>query len=138
MFRSTSRAFWLALPLLAVLYFRALGDIGLVGPDEPRYASIGRKMAHSGDWVTPRLWGEPWFEKPALLYWMTGMGFKLGLNDELAPRLPVAVCGIAFWVFFFWILRREFGDPAAWYAGAILDTSAAWLAYSHIAVTDLP
>jgi len=31
--------------------------------------------------------GEAWFEKPALLYWMTGAGFRLGLGDELAPRL---------------------------------------------------
>ena len=61
-----------------------LGSLPLVGPDEPRYAAIGREMARSRDWVTPRLWGEAWFEKPALLYWMTGAGFRLGLGDELA------------------------------------------------------
>ncbi len=138
MLRSTSRAYWLAIPCLCVLYLWRLDGMGLVGPDEPRYAAIGREMAQSGDWVTPRLWGEPWFEKPALLYWLTGVGFRAGLGEELAPRIPVALFSIAFLVFFFWILRHEFGDEAAGYATAILATSAGWLAFSRVAVTDLP
>src|SRR5580658_1547395 len=83
-----SRAWWLAIPLLVILYFSGLSASGMLGPDEPRYASIGREMARSGDWITPRLWGQPWFEKPALLYWITGAAFRLGLGDNLAPRLP--------------------------------------------------
>jgi 4-amino-4-deoxy-L-arabinose transferase len=123
---------------LYFLYFFGLTRTGLIGPDEPRYAAIGRAMAATGDWITPRLWGQPWFEKPALLYWMTASGFKLGLGPDLAPRLPVALVSVAFLIFFFVVLRREFGDRAAWYASAILATSAGWLVYSHIAITDLP
>jgi 4-amino-4-deoxy-L-arabinose transferase len=95
-------------------------------------------MAESGDWVTPRLWGEPWFEKPALLYWMTAAGFKAGLDLDLAPRLPVAIASVAFLIYFFVALRREFGDRTAFCATTILATSAGWLAFSHVAVTDLP
>jgi len=36
------------------------------------------------------------------------------------------------------VLRREFGPSAAWYSATILATSAGWLAYSHVAITDLP
>jgi 4-amino-4-deoxy-L-arabinose transferase-like glycosyltransferase len=43
-----------------------------------------------------------------------------------------------FLIFFYWILRREFGDPAAGFSTAILATSAGWLALSHIGITDLP
>jgi len=95
-------------------------------------------MAQSGDWVTPRLWGIPWFEKPALLYWMTATAFKTGLGEDLAPRLPVAILSVCFLVFFFLALRREFGGRAAFYATVILSTSAWWLAFSHSAVPDLP
>jgi 4-amino-4-deoxy-L-arabinose transferase-like glycosyltransferase len=123
---------------LFFLYFFGLTRTGLIGPDEPRYAAIGRAMAATGDWITPRLWGAPWFEKPALLFWMTGAGFKAGLGVDLAPRLPVAMVSVAFLVYFFVVLRREFGLSAAWYSTAILATSAGWLAYSHIAITDLP
>jgi 4-amino-4-deoxy-L-arabinose transferase-like glycosyltransferase len=123
---------------LYFLFFFQLDGVGLIGPDEPRYAAIGREMARSSDFVTPRLWGEPWFEKPPLVYWMAAAGFRAGLNAELAPRLPVALLSAAFLIFFFWILRREFGARAAFLSTAILATSAGWLAFSHAAVTDLP
>ena len=128
----------LAAIALFFLYFFGLDRTGLLSADEPRYAAIGREMAESGDWVTPRLFGEPWFEKPPLLYWMTAAGFKAGLNQDLAPRVPVAIVSGAFLIFYFFVLRREFGDTAAAFSTCILATSAGWLAYSHIAVTDLP
>jgi 4-amino-4-deoxy-L-arabinose transferase-like glycosyltransferase len=120
------------------LYVFHLTETGLLGPDEPRYASIGREMARSGDWITPRLWGQPWFEKPALLYWTIGAGFRLGLGEELAPRLPVALLSLLFLAFFYWSLRREFGARPAWYATAILGSCAGWVSFSYIAVPDLP
>ena len=95
-------------------------------------------MAQTGDWVTPRLWGKPWFEKPPLLYWTTAVAFKAGLDSGLAPRLPVALISVAFLIYFFVALGRQFGELAAFYATTILATSAGWLAYSHVAVTDLP
>src|SRR6266849_1531359 len=84
---------------LFCLYFFGLTDTGLLGPDEPRYAAIGRDMA---------------------------------------PRLPVALMSVGFLLFFWFAVRREFGERVAWFAAAILATSAGWLAFSHVAVTDLP
>jgi 4-amino-4-deoxy-L-arabinose transferase-like glycosyltransferase len=131
-------AFVAMIGLISALYLANLTGMGLVSADEPRYAAIGRAMAVSGDWVTPRLWGQPWFEKPALLYWMTACAFRLGLGPDLAPRLPIALLSLAFLVFFWWRLRIEWGARAAWFATAMLATSAGWLAFSHVAVTDLP
>jgi len=132
------RKLLLALPVLFALYFYGLTSMGVVGPDEPRYAAIGREMAQSGDWITPRLWGQPWFEKPPLLYWLTAAGFRLGLGPELAPRLPVAILSAWFLLFYFFRLRREFGERAAWFSFLMLATSGGWLAYSHVAVTEIP
>jgi 4-amino-4-deoxy-L-arabinose transferase-like glycosyltransferase len=124
--------------LAASLYLADLTGMGLILPDEPRYAAIGRAMAKSGDWVTPRLWGQPWFEKPVLLYWMTASAFRLGLDPDLAPRLPVALLSLAFLAFFWWRVRIEWDSRVAVCATAMLATSAGWLTYSHVAVTDLP
>jgi len=121
-----------------LLFFANLTGVGMLGPDEPRYAAIGREMASSGDWITPRLWGQPWFEKPPLLYWLTAAAFRAGVSEDLAPRLGVALLALGF-LFFYWrTLRREFGETPALFSTAILATSAAWLGYSHVGATDLP
>jgi 4-amino-4-deoxy-L-arabinose transferase-like glycosyltransferase len=129
--------YWLLFPL-AAMYLSSLGRAGFLGPDEPRYASIGRAMAHSGDWITPRLDGSPWFEKPPLLYWMTAVGHLLHLSDEWAARLPLALASLAFLWFFHRTLAREFSPRVALAATGILATSAGWVAYSFVGVTDLP
>lgn len=95
-------------------------------------------MAASHDFITPRLDGKAWFEKPPLLYWMVAAGRAARLSDEWAARLPCALLSIAFLIFFFKLIRREFSDRVAVFATSILATSAAWLAYSFVAVTDLP
>jgi 4-amino-4-deoxy-L-arabinose transferase-like glycosyltransferase len=128
----------LALMLLAGAYFYALSETGLLGPDEPRYASIGREMARSGDWITPRLWGQPWFEKPALLYWLVAAGHAAGLEDEWAARSPVTLLSLCILAWFWWGLRRLAGGDAAFVSTVILATTAGWMAFSNVAATDLP
>jgi 4-amino-4-deoxy-L-arabinose transferase-like glycosyltransferase len=126
------------LAFAAAVYMAILGECGMLGPDEPRYAAIGRAMAESGDWVTPRLWGEPWFEKPALSYWLTAAGTAAGLPGEWAARTPVALISIIFLAFYAWALGRLAGARESAAATMMLASSAGWLAYSHVAVTDLP
>lgn len=128
---------WPAALLACCTYLYGLSATGLMGKDEPRYAAIAREMARSGDWITPRLWGSPWFEKPALLYWVEGAAFRLGLGPELAPRLPVALCALTFLAFFWWTLRREFGSLAAWFATLILATTGGYLGYSQVGHMDM-
>lgn len=77
--------FWLIFPLL-LLYLLGLGGAGFLAPDEPRYASIGRAMAQSHDFVTPVLDGKPWFEKPPLLYWMIALDAWRG-SPTSGPRV---------------------------------------------------
>ena len=135
-----SRARWLALGALAAwfLYFFGLAQVGLLSTDEPRYASIGRAMAESGDWISPRLYGDVWLEKPPLLYWMTAAAWTLGLRDEWAARLPVALAGLVFLLLYWWCLMREFGEQTAAASTGILATCGGWLLYTHVAVTDIP
>lgn len=79
---------------VAAFYFYGLGHFPLLGPDEPRYAQIAREMFLRGDLITPTLGGHPWFEKPALLYWMMILSYKLFGVSEWTARLPAAVAGL--------------------------------------------
>ena len=85
---------WIALALLAVTtYFLGL-NLPLLGPDEPRYAQVAREMFERGDWVTPTLGGYPWFEKPALLYWLEIAAYYVFGVSEFAARLGSALFGL--------------------------------------------
>jgi len=121
-----------------LLLFLGMAERGLVSVDEPRYAEIAREMAISGDWVTPRLGGEPWFEKPALLYWMGAAAYSLGLENDRGTRLPVALITLLFLIYFHWQLAHCFGLRAADYATLILATSAGWVAFGQVGVFDMP
>jgi 4-amino-4-deoxy-L-arabinose transferase-like glycosyltransferase len=80
--------------VVVAFYFYGLGQIPLVGPDEPRYAQVAREMFLRHDLITPTLGGHTWFEKPALLYWMMIASFKLFGVTEWAARLPAALSGL--------------------------------------------
>jgi dolichol-phosphate mannosyltransferase len=70
-----------------------LGNLSyaLIEPDESRYAQVSLEMLESGDWVVPRLEGEPYLDKPPLLYWLTAASLGALGQSELAARLPVAL-----------------------------------------------
>ena len=123
---------------LAFVYLTGLAQVGIFGPDEPRYAAIGAGMAQSGDWITTRLWGQPWFEKPALLYWMTGVGTLLELGPETAPRLPVALTALALIVFLYWYLRSRVGGGIALHSAILMAGTVGWLGFGSVGVTDVP
>ncbi len=44
----------------------------LLDPDEGLHASIAQEMVERGDWITPRLFGEPFLDKPVLYFWVAG------------------------------------------------------------------
>src|SRR5215210_5892439 len=74
-----------------VLFWWRLGTLGLIDPDEPFYAQTAREMVQSGDWVTPRIYGAPQFEKPIFYYWLVAGSFKALGETEFAGRMPTAV-----------------------------------------------
>ncbi|MFO1397096.1 MAG: glycosyltransferase family 39 protein [Burkholderiales bacterium] len=87
------RAWWLLALAFAVAWFAALDARRLQHPDEGRYAEIAREMAATDDWLTPRLNGLKYFEKPPLQYWLGAATFDLLGVDEWTARLPTAVAG---------------------------------------------
>jgi len=135
-----ARVGWAALicATLYVCYFSHLGAIGFVGPDEPRYAWIARDMAETGDWVTPRLYGKPWFEKPPLYYWGAAICFKLFGVSEAAARLPSAISALLATLAMAWLAWRVYGAETARWLLLLLPTTVGMIGFSHAAATDMP
>jgi 4-amino-4-deoxy-L-arabinose transferase-like glycosyltransferase len=138
--KSAARVGWsvLIVATLYVCYFSHLGAIGFVGPDEPRYAWIARDMMETGDWVTPRLYGKPWFEKPPLYYWGAALCFKLFGVSEAAARLPSAISALLATLALAWLALRLYGEETACWLLLLLPTTVGMIGFSHAAATDMP
>src|SRR5215813_9020385 len=121
-----------------VFFFHGLNSIGLIGPDEPRYAAIARDMLLTGDYITPHLNGIPWFEKPVLMYWLSAVWYKIFGINEAGARFPSAL-GATICVFLlYWCGRKLWDRSTGFVAGLILATSIGWFSFARAASTDMP
>jgi 4-amino-4-deoxy-L-arabinose transferase-like glycosyltransferase len=121
-----------------ILFFFGLGWIGMIGPDEPRYAAIARAMLMSGDYITPRLNGVAWFEKPPLMYWIAALGYKLFGVNEAGARFPSALGATACVFLVYWCGRKLWDRTTGLLAGLILVTSIGFFAFARAASMDMP
>jgi 4-amino-4-deoxy-L-arabinose transferase-like glycosyltransferase len=100
-------------------------------------------MASNGDWVTPRLYGQPWFEKPVLYYWAAALGFLVHLPAEWAARLPSAFAAVVAAITIGWLgwkfhsaESRPFESPFI-LAPLIFATSVAAIGFARAAGPDM-
>jgi len=120
------------------LFFYRLGDIGMLGPDEPRYAAVAREMFERGDYVTPRLHGEPWFEKPPLMYWGVAASYALFGVNEFAARFPSAIAAAICVFLVYWCGRRLWDRAVGFAAALVMASSVGFLTFARAASMDMP
>jgi 4-amino-4-deoxy-L-arabinose transferase-like glycosyltransferase len=119
---------WRRTALLVLIAAAALAP-GTVGrepmpPDEPRFAVVGMEMYRSGDWVMPSRFGEPYLDKPPLLFWCEAALFQLvGGRSATAARLAPLLATLALVAVTHRAGRRWIGEPAATAGTLILSSS---------------
>jgi len=109
-----------------------LGRRGLNEPDEGRCAGIAAELHRSGDWLTPRLYGQGHFNKPPLLYWACASFYRVGGVNETTARLPAALGAFATLLCTWLIGHRMFGNEVAAGAGLMLLTSPLFFSMSRL------
>lgn len=117
----------LLLLLAALLFFFALGNHELQGSTEARVSGIAMAMHLDNDWVVPRLFREPFLEKPPLSLWLDAGAIRLFGASTGAVRLASAFAGL-FSVMLLYGMLRRFGRPQtlAFSAALILATMASY------------
>ncbi len=120
----------------AFLFVYGLGQFGLIGADEPRYAQVAREMLERHDWITPVLGGRPWLEKPPLYYWQAMLAYSVFGVSDWAARLPSALDATLLVVAVYFFLRRL--RPGFELDGALITASAAGIVgYARAASMDM-
>lgn len=127
----------IALIVLAVCIL-PLGGRPMLTPDETRYAEIPREMMLNGNYVSPRLNGVRYFEKPAFSYWVFAVSFELFGMNRFALRLPCMLAMLATAWIVFLLTRHFYRDPCSSLLGALIFiTMPLVYVLATIAVTDM-
>jgi len=127
----------LLLALLTFAWFAALVPRHLAKTDEGRYAEIPREMVASGDWLTPRLDGLKYFEKPALQYWATATIYKVVGMSDWSSRFWTGLTGFLGIFVVGATAGRLYGRATALYSGAVLGSSLLYVLLGHIDTLDM-
>lgn len=110
---------------------------GITDPVESNYALPAKEMLLSGDWLTPHIYGQIWFDKPILIYWLTALSYKLfGFSDSVSRLVP-AVAGAGGIALIYSFTSRMVSRRHGLVAATILATSVHYFYMSKALVTDM-
>ena len=124
------------LALSGLLFFLALGDMGLTDRDEGRNAEAGREMFESGDRLTPTFNGELRIAKPVFIYWLMEQSYRLFGVNEFAARFPSALFGVGLILIHYLFLVHQRDRTVALFGGLMLLLNLEILGLGRMALTD--
>ena len=123
--------------VLLVFYTLWLGSYALFTPDEGRYSEVAREMVASGDYITPRLNGVAFLDKPPLYYWLQAFAIHIAGIQEGVLRFFPALLGMIGCLATYVSGRLLFNRRTAWLSAMILATSPLYFGGAHYANLDL-
>lgn len=120
----------------SLVLFAGLGNAGLWDRDEGEYAEAVREMAAAGEWLVPTFRGQPFLEKPPMLYWLARSSAALLGPSETALRLPSAVLGVLTCVATYALGAALWDRRAGLFAALVLATSPLFAAVDRLLLAD--
>ncbi len=135
MFRGSG--FWLVAIITILIVFFNLGGVPLLDPDEPVYAETPKEMFSFNEFISPRIYGEYWYDKPPMYYWLVAASYKVFGINEFAARFPSAILAVACTLLVYLSGRRLFNERAAIAGSLVLATSIEFFYLGKAAVTDI-
>ena len=136
-FENEKRLVTVLILVSGLLFFVGLGKMALTDPDEVFYAETAREMQNRGEFLTPRIFGEPQFEKPPLYYWLVALSFKAFGVNEFSARVASAIFGIFGVLGVYFLGKILISRKAAFFAGIILATNVKYVILARACVTDM-
>src|SRR5712692_3484746 len=136
--RSNATVYLVVILVAAAIYLSCIiSPPSLMDDTDAAIAQAARTMLSKGDWVTPRLDGVAFLEKPPLYFWPMAISYSLFGVHDWAARIPVALSAIGLaWLtaaFGIW----AFGRAAGLYAGLCIATCIGLFLFTRIQIPDV-
>ena len=113
-----------------------IGGVPLLDPDEPVYAETAKEMLQTGDFLSPRIFGDYWYDKPPMYYWLVAIAQAIFGTCEFAARLPAALMACATSVMVYVGATRLFSERAGFWSAMVLTSCVEFFYMGKAAVTD--
>ncbi|MCQ9207130.1 MAG: glycosyltransferase family 39 protein [Omnitrophica bacterium] len=136
-FENEKRLIVVLILVSGLLFFVGLGRMALTDPDEVFYAETAREMHNRGEFLTPRIFGQPQFEKPPLYYWLVALSFGAFGVNEFSARLASVIFGIFGVLGVYFLGKILISKRAGFLAGIVLATNIKYVILARACVTDM-
>ncbi len=118
---------WLLLLWLGLVLYLPRTWEGSAASDSLRYMEAAREMALTGDWVTPRLGGDPYFKKPPLFFWAMAASVRLFGDHPTSYRLVVGLAALGCLLLMAGLGKTLWGGRAGLFSALLLGTFVLFL-----------
>lgn len=133
----TKNIYWGVFIASFLFYFGFSHLLPVTDPVESNYALTAKEMVQAGDWLSPRIYGNVWYDKPVFFYWLTAIAFKFFGFSELAARLAPAFFAALGLVLIYWFAAKLLNRGAAFWAVLIMGTSLEYTLLAKLIITDM-
>jgi len=123
--------------VIGLFFAIGLGARPYLAPSEARYIELPRQMLATGDFLTPRINGVPYFEKPPLFYWLQAAVLGLFGMGEFSGRIVTALLTTLTCLITYACARMLYGRATGLLSATILATCVLGYSLSRIAVLDV-
>lgn len=133
---SALAAWVLLVAIFAAVQFASLFSPSLLDDVDASHAQAAQHMAESGDWITLKVDGIRYLEKPPLPYWIDAGLYKIFGQNVFATHLQnaLALLGCA-WLGWLWA-SRAWGPRAGFYAALGILTSIGPFLFTRFAIPE--
>jgi 4-amino-4-deoxy-L-arabinose transferase-like glycosyltransferase len=133
---STLATWVLFAAIFAAVQFASLFTPPLMDDVDAAHAQAAQTVAETGDWVTCKINGIRYIEKPPLPYWLVAGSYKIFGENTFATHLPnaLAMLGLA-WLSWLWA-RRAWGPRAGLYAGMAVIASVGTFLFTRFIIPE--
>lgn len=127
---------WLSL-FAFIVYFAGNWLLPITDPVESNYTLTAKEMIETGDWVSPRIYGNFWYDKPVFFYWELIAAFSLfGISDFSARLFPTCFSILAV-IMTYLFGRKLYGERKAFCGTLIMASSFGFWYLSKAVITDM-
>ncbi len=127
------------LSVLALVILLLAGNawLAITDPVESNYALTAREMLEAGDFISPRIYGNYWYDKPIFFYWELILAFKLFGVNEFAARFFPAVFAFLNVGLVYWFAKKLYSAKTAICSALVFATTTGFFYLSRAVITDM-